>query len=304
MSTEPRDGKRKPIVFLCFTLGAILAPPACTQRGDVSLGSQPPVTETFVTPDAEAPEAASGLTQYCPSDECPTGYTTCPLSTFRCQVNLLTDRNNCGACGVVCPAGEKGASFECVEGKCALQCNTGFGDCDGIVDNGCETPLSVDDNCKSCGTKCAADKPCIWRDDGYACGCRDGEVPCSNGLYVTCLDTSRDDNSCGACGNVCPAGLVERNSYKGCVGGTCGNDKCIPEWGNCDGASGNGCETRTNTNEHCGACGRACSPGEECRYVQAGFQPPKLTCTCPVGETFCPFSALNGLPVGQCYDLR
>ena len=51
----------------------------------------------FASPDAEASDAARGLTQYCPSDECPPGHTTCPLSSFRCDVDLWTDRNNCGA---------------------------------------------------------------------------------------------------------------------------------------------------------------------------------------------------------------
>lgn len=304
MSTHPRDDKRRPLVFLCFALGAILAPPACTQRTEVSLGSQPPVTGTFVTPDAEAPEAASGLTQYCPSDECPTGHTTCPLSTFRCEVNLLTDRNNCGACGVVCPASEKGALFECVEGRCAMQCRSGFGDCDGVPDNGCEVTFATNDNCQFCGDKCAPDKPCSAQAVGHACGCPEGEDLCFNGLYTECTPLNDNDRHCGACGVVCDAGIVQNNTYQGCADGACGKAKCIQDWGDCDGDVRNGCETILDTNENCAKCGNACPADQECRYVQRNFMTPVLECTCPAGQEFCAFAVYKGLPSGLCRDLR
>jgi hypothetical protein len=43
---------------------------------------------------------------------------------------------------------------------CDLVCNPGWDNCDGFVDNGCETPLNTTAHCGSCGKHCA---------DGHSC---------------------------------------------------------------------------------------------------------------------------------------
>ena len=131
----------------------------------------------------------------------------------------------------------------------------------------------------------------------------DGQVGCPEGNYLVCRDLSENDANCGACGNRCDPNPVVRNTYQGCTGGTCGWTRCINEWGNCDGDPDNGCEEHLNTNDNCNSCGNACAPGQECRYLSVGFTPPVLACTCSAGETFCPVSTLNGIPLGQCHDL-
>jgi len=311
MTIHRRDGMRVPIVFLSLTLGGVLASSACTWRSEQSLGFQKPEPVPFVGPEASTPAAEAGLTEYCPSDECPTGYTTCPLSNFRCDVNLLTDRDNCGACGVVCPKLERGGTFECVDGACVMTCHLEelADDCDGIVDNGCETSIVTDDNCKTCGNKCPAGKPCI--DRGFydiGCGCKPGETYCPN-RFPACFDASSDDFNCGACDRVCDpaeggAPPPYPNTYYGCRESECGKVKCNLYYGDCDDKIANGCETVVNTNENCGACGNACEPGQECRYQVLWGAPPILTCMCPPGQTFCGTGEIDGIPAGKCYDLK
>jgi hypothetical protein len=56
----------------------------------------------------------------------------------------------------------------CVGGTCVPTCATGFGDCDGNPANGCETDVTTDTNCGTCGTVCPAYAPCAG---GICFGC-------------------------------------------------------------------------------------------------------------------------------------
>ena len=62
--------------------------------------------------------------------------------------NLRTDPKNCGACGNACSL--PNATAYCSSGLCWVEtCNFGWGDCDGVFSNGCETNVLT--NLKSCG---------------------------------------------------------------------------------------------------------------------------------------------------------
>jgi len=82
---------------------------------------------------------------------CNTGFANCDSNILNgCEVDLKTDILNCGSCGNVCPSSN--GTPTCSNGNCAITCNTGFGNCDGNVTNGCETNLTNDpNNCGSCG---------------------------------------------------------------------------------------------------------------------------------------------------------
>lgn len=83
---------------------------------------------------------------------CTLGAATCGLSA-PCAVDLQRDPENCGACGVRC--GGEHASGRCDDGVCALACDPGFCDGDGLRENGCEAPLRTDPkNCGSCKRTC------------------------------------------------------------------------------------------------------------------------------------------------------
>lgn len=68
--------------------------------------------------------------------------------------DLQTDVGNCGACGKVC-GNYANAYGLCKAAKCAIGCNTGFGDCDGKIETGCESTLATDSmHCGACGHSC------------------------------------------------------------------------------------------------------------------------------------------------------
>jgi len=272
------------------------------------------------SPDAGAESDAGAtldsndtFTSYCPSSECPADRTTCLSSRFPCDVDLRTDRGNCGACGRACLTGGGGELYDCIDGNCVMACTQGF-DCDGIPDNGCEiNEAPNDDHCGGCGIKCTdPDAPCVVRARApslvLGCGCRAGEMRCPNGA-LDCLNVSDNDNNCGGCGVVCDpnrhddAGVPHDSMYFGCTAGECGQLKCKPTTGNCDGDLGNGCESSLLDAENCGFCGNACAPGQACRLDVTGAP----MCACPEGETFCPSGlCAPGDPNcrGECVNLR
>ena len=72
---------------------------------------------------------------------CAVGYADCDRhGSTGCEVDVLTSATNCGACGTTCPMTANGTPM-CAAGTCGVQCNDGFGDCDGAAANGCEVNL-------------------------------------------------------------------------------------------------------------------------------------------------------------------
>ena len=115
---------------------------------------------------------------------CPAGQTCsggrceseCPSPRQMCGATCLdtsSDILNCGACNRACALAN--ATVRCVSGACAVNvCSTGFGDCDGVSSNGCETPLSMNaSHCGRCGGVCGS---------GYVCSsgnCCRSQPPCT-----------------------------------------------------------------------------------------------------------------------------
>jgi len=270
--------------------------PDVTIAESYDAGSPP----AFVEPDAEAPKPELALTEYCPLTTCPMPYTTCPTSQYPCDVNLMTDPKNCGACGFQC-AGSGNATFECVSGKCTFRCTESNGirtaDCNGIVDDDCEVTLGTNDNCNGCGDRCPdPNKPCIYDETTQVgrCGCKPGLLLCGE----KCVDPTDDDEHCGACDHKCdPAdggagsdgGAPPANAYYGCQKSECGHLRCRYPFFSCDGDLSNGCEVSLLSNEHCGACNNACAPGQTCRANSQG-QPE---CMCAPGLTLCGKKCVN-----------
>ncbi|MBI5515104.1 MAG: FG-GAP repeat protein [Deltaproteobacteria bacterium] len=234
--------------------------PAIDVAGDILA---PPDTlvlpDTFASPDTLAPldmgvDSSCGTLTRCGGVCTDTG----------------TDPSNCGGCGVVCNTTNGRAA--CASGRCTIACGTGFGDCDGMVANGCETDLgTATGHCGRCGNACGAGMVC----SAGACGttCRAPTTLCG----VACADTAIDPGHCGRCGNVCPTAAGATST---CAAGTCGF-LCRPGTGDCDGSSTNGCETDLNTTvSHCGACRSACAAGEGCSAGRCSVLcgPPRMRC--------------------------
>ncbi|MBX3260435.1 MAG: hypothetical protein KF782_12145 [Labilithrix sp.] len=268
------------------------------------IGDDLPAPPSFTSVPEGGADAEAGLIAYCPSSQCPPGWTTCPDSRFPCDTNVLADSRNCGACGMACPPRTGYEQFTCSEGTCKLECDVAFGskDCDGLIDNGCESGLLDPTNCGACGVVCAQGERCTWQDADLkevGCGCPPGKVACPS-----CKDLSDDDGNCGACNHRCdPTGGPDApqytNVYYGCGSGQCGAPKCAHPFIECDGDLGNGCETSSFTEDDCGDCGKKCGAGQRCAVDLQG-QP---MCMCDPGWTFCQTGEMHGLPQGYCANV-
>ncbi|MBN1655662.1 MAG: hypothetical protein JXA30_17995 [Deltaproteobacteria bacterium] len=145
------------------------------------------------------------------------------------------------------------ASTACEQDQCVIvQCDTGYGNCDGDVANGCETPLDTLKDCGECDRSC----------DGLSCaGGVCSELSCGPGLgdcnedpddgCETSLATLTD---CGFCGHQCA--II--NASARCEDGRCEFVDCRSGFGDCDDDLSNGCETPLNTLTDCGECGNTC----------------------------------------------
>jgi hypothetical protein len=296
----------------------LLATPICALLVALSSCSEERIIGTAVVPseggtfsplapiDASASEAEAELISYCPSNKCPPGWTTCPDSRFPCDTNILASPANCGGCGMACPPNAGGSTFTCNEGACVLQCQAALNvkDCDGLIDNGCESRDLDPMNCGACGVVCPAGVNCRYQDAARSmigCGCPTGMVDCAG-----CRDLSANDANCGTCQNACdrtggPDAPQYSNMYYGCLAGQCGKPKCEAGFANCDGELDNGCETSILADDHCGACNNKCPSGQSCAIDARTNQP---TCVCGPGLTFCQTGEVQGVPKGHCTDLR
>jgi hypothetical protein len=184
-----------------------------------------------------------------------------------CDAGCVDTRSNvqhCGGCGVSCA--QLHATTACENSVCVRRsCEPGWGDCDGIASNGCETNTSnAMDHCGGCGVRCAPyasqSAMCVAGSCVRTCvagrGNCDGEEA-DGGCEV---DLTANTQHCGACGAVCgTSGVVPG-------GATCGDGgcmlQCVRSRGDCDSNASNGCERIvSNDNNNCGGCGAVCETG-------------------------------------------
>jgi len=242
----------------------------------------------------------TGNGQHCVNAHCQVTSNSCGNSNPQfgqicCGANTVMinyDNSNCGGCGIVCASGET-----CNQGEC--QCASGTERCS----DGCKDTRFDSTNCGGCGLVCngAAGERCVYgvcTTGLSACGamCSSSQLCCSNYNNspttapvecVTATDFATSTEHCGGCG-------------KCAQGEQCTDGQCLCSYPNayCPDPSNLGqnlCITihvggmgssQDSANKNCGACGKACTGGQQC---QTGD-----TCACPSDKSnFC---------AGSCVD--
>ncbi len=222
------------------------------------------------------------------------------------------DRNNCGGCGIVCPATQS-----CNNGVCG--CQPYEASCGGT----CVDVHRDADNCGACGRVCPTGNRFCNGDQCQPCSVI-GQTGCDG----RCVDMQNDPANCGACRNACGAGEV-------CSGGRCLAGNCPI---NCGGGSicctspmfGETCSYPGFDRNNCGGCGIVCADTQSCNNGVCGCQPYEANCggtcldvhrdpqncgacghVCPTGNRFCngdqcqPCSAIGQTECdGRCVDMH
>jgi hypothetical protein len=179
-------------------------------------------------------------------------------------VDVQTSATHCGVCSNACSA--QNGSAKCTAGACAISCSSGFGDCNLMSKDGCETELaSTTDHCGACGNACSsahATNVCE-RSQCLQSGCTSGFGDCNSSAGDGCeVDLKSSLIHCGACGKKCE--VVDGVGL--CMQSACVVAACNAGFGDCDLSAVTGCETDlTLTDTSCGACGMACGPGYKCK---------------------------------------
>jgi hypothetical protein len=185
-----------------------------------------------------------------------------PKSCVSLSLSCGTAENGCGGTLQCGSCSLPNATAACVSGSCKLSgCDAGFDDCDGNPQNGCETNLLANPtHCGACGNVCAAPEGTPTCNAGVCSisTCNSGRGDCDGDPANGCeTDLGSSSDHCGFCGNGC----AYANASGRCASGSCQLESCSPGFGNCDGSEASGCETDLGASlEHCGGCGRSCSP--------------------------------------------
>lgn len=199
------------------------------------------------TPDAGSPGPAANqhYTGFCVEGdfefECDPGWQDCDGNLANgCESFAATDLNHCGGCGNVCderyrPPGSEAIGFPtCGGGQCGWNCGTEGRLCEEQQVDSCKRYTNID-HCGQCNNACTVDASknvasvtCASAPAPTHATC---EVTTCVGFWRDCdldvatgceLDSTYDENNCGACGNKCALGWV-------CNTGTCESiEVCTP----------------------------------------------------------------------------
>jgi len=168
------------------------------------------------------------------------------------------------------------------KGVCTLSgCQADWGDCDKILETGCEADLlNEDENCGVCDKECILPEHCYEGDCSFQC------PPALTNCGGEGLDTSDDPLNCGICEKKCMASGPTKLGI--CAASKCGEVSCDVNKYNINLTPDDGCEYEcalTNNGEetcdtfdndcdkqidegfdlatdvsNCGACGNKCGP--------------------------------------------
>jgi hypothetical protein len=220
---------------------------------------------------------------------CAEGHLACPLGDRGAKICIDPKSNpdHCGACGSACSDNNAEARV-CEGGTCHPRCISGFGDCDTVQNNGCETPLNTADQCGACGQSCSSQnvaRMCsvapyrpIPTDVCAAGVCSSGFADCNGDKRLDgCEADLTSILTCGSCGNRCPAPY---RFLATCEGGRCGG-RCEEDYASCNGpdTDHDGCETHAAFDSgNCGACGNKCPARTQFNNFSGDCSYSRCTC--------------------------
>ena len=231
---------------------------------------------------AECPGGSCGI------DVCLDGFGDCNGDADDGCETQLNSPTNCGTCRRGCSV--LNAIPGCDGTDCTVaMCNPGFANCDGSPLNGCETSTTTNANCGGCGAVCSPAHGVGECSTGSCriASCGNGWEDCDGDPSNGCETNMRTLTNCGGCGIPCSLA----GGTASCATGICMLSGCGPLQGDCDGISGNGCETSLSTRTNCNGCGIACTIGNGTGSCPGG------TCTvdtCNSGFADCDMNAANG----------
>jgi hypothetical protein len=215
---------------------------------------------------------------------------TCTAGQSLCNgVCVPSDVHNCGRCGHDCTnLPHVGGATTCdpTAGKCAFPasaCASGFADCNGNPDDGCEADLSQAGHCGTCTTMCSGGTPvCSTTGTTFACvsGCPAATPTLCAGA---CVNTTSNAQNCNGCGMACPA---VTNAQATCTNSVCGF-ACNANYHVCNGA----CADSTSVN----SCGTSCTP---CQVANA--TPACTGGNCAIAMCNAGYADCDGNPATGC----
>ncbi len=232
------EGATDPSAGTTEGTGGMTTTSSTSSTSDPSAGTEPLTT----TETTDSPTTSMGGCE--PGEEDCGG--TC--------VNIDSDPENCGGCGIDCT----GEDMACVLGSCELACQDPETECGDVCVN-----IQTDaQNCGGCDVVC---------EDGELCNAGACALDCDMGLTAcgdSCVDLQADPNFCGACDVACVGEEM-------CVDGACVlecadneeicNNACVDpliDVANCGGCD-NACAEPNNGVAECvdGGCGVVCDDG-------------------------------------------
>lgn len=188
------------------------------------------------------------------------------LAANGCETNLESDVMHCGSCENRCSftAPSPNAHFDCASGACQVACDDGWGDCDGLAANGCETHLDGPSSCGGCGQSCSISNAVATCITGSCrvlrCDADHGDCDNDQRSCETALDSV---DHCGACDNTCHPAHGEGRCLGSGTTRACAIASCDTDYNDCDGVAANGCE-RDVRSPDAGGMG-ACLPDVGCK---------------------------------------
>ena len=155
----------------------------------------------------------------CAVASCAAGFGDCDGNAANgCETDTHTSAIHCGACGTTC-ATRSNAVPACTASTCTSVCVAGFGECNGVATDGCETDLANSAaHCGGCGRSCLTSNVATATCAASACtitACGAGFGDCDGMAANGCeVDTATAVANCGTCGRAC-------SSAQSCVAGVC-----------------------------------------------------------------------------------